>query len=240
MPKVFAHMVTKDESDRYLTLVLEWLNTFTDAVHIYDDCSSDDTVSIAREAGAIVSVRDPNSVSFMDDESEFRGDAWYDMSERLTPNEGDIILAVDADEFPVAWEGERDVLLAHARDDSWDALAVRIPEVWDQGYNCLYTRTDGFWGDISGIRVARYDPEARFGTVKLAGGSVPLGGSKLPAIKMVPDFQILHFGYARKQDREAKYQRYTGRVGHSNQHIESILRNPVLEAWEGKVPFIYD
>jgi hypothetical protein len=49
---------------------------------------------------------------------------------------------------------------------------------------------------------------------------------------------VLHFGYARREDVETKYRRYSGlyQHGHSDRHIQSIPQPPTLKPWDGPVP----
>jgi hypothetical protein len=49
----------------------------------------------------------------------------------------------------------------------------------------------------------------------------------------------MHYGYAREEDRQAKYDRYTSVLnnGHSSAHIQSILQLPTLEpVTHGRIP----
>ena len=49
---------------------------------------------------------------------------------------------------------------------------------------------------------------------------------------------VLHLGYAKDEDKQNKYKRYSSLAqhGHNNSHIESIIKEPKLELWQGITP----
>lgn len=229
---IYGVVVTKNESDRYLSQSLKRLSAIVDGLYVYDDQSEDDTTVVAESLGATVRVRSDDEESFSEDEARFRSNALRCMVSDLDIKRGDWILSLDADEMVYAEGPQRDAL---ERLTQGDPVAWRFPvrEVFDVGpMSTPYIRVDGFWGDISGVRLFKYDGDLSFRARGMGCGSVPTKFNKLAAD--ADDVGILHFGYARQEDRVTKYARYFGAAGHSVKHIDSILRPPVLVRWDGQ------
>lgn len=235
--RIIAQVVSGNEADRYLTPCLDWLSTIVDDIHVYDDRSTDGSVQIAR-AISHVTVRDERRPSFDENEGLFRQDAWWAMERTLKPAEDDWVFAVDTDEFPVGLLGafqDRDCLEVDIEDSHGHPVQHKIVEVFDRNDSGLWYRTDGFWGTITGKRLAPYRPAGHFEPVQRGGGSLPtyINGPAWQARQSV----ILHLGYARPSDREAKFGRYSAEAGiHASTHIKSIVTAPSLARWEGIIP----
>lgn len=229
---IYGITVTRNESDRYLDQSLRKLNGIVDVSYVYDDASEDNTVDVANVCGSTVRVRSEDEESFMEDEALFRSNALRSMVADLEVQKGDWILSVDADEMLYAHEGSvRRSLdaLTVAGPDSW---RFPIKEVFDIGtLGSPYVRVDGYWGDINGVRFFRYDGDLSFRHKGMGCGSVPTKFAK--SAVSTSDVGLLHFGYAREEDRVVKYARYFGAPGHSIKHVDSILRPPVLVRWDG-------
>ena len=116
------------------------------------------------------------------------------MGETLGLTKGDVVLAIDADEIVAltAHTDGRSALLWNINNaPKADGFRVKIYEsfgVDDDGTPLV--RTDGWWGDISGVRLAKW----REGSFKGGGGSgsVP----HCPAIEPAVAFSIVHLGYS--------------------------------------------
>ena len=226
--RTIATFVMRNEEHRYLNACLKWTSQFVDDIFVFDDQSTDDSVAIARQYGP-VAVRHGSTASFLQNESEFREAAWMTMQNTLEPERGDIILALDTDEF-VIMNGFNLTL------EIGEVLQVPIHEVFGVKENVPMIRTDGYWGGISGQRVLVYDNnEAIFANRRMGCGSLPIT-AVVPSKKPVEGISILHYGYCRAEDRRQKYERYKGLPGHSAAHIESILQTPKLEEWRGVRP----
>jgi glycosyltransferase involved in cell wall biosynthesis len=236
-------MVTKNEADRYLGLALSALRPVVDEVFVFDDISSDTTVSIAEEHGCVCTSRHPTGPSFLEHEGRFRQMAWDVFEAALEPEIGDWILAIDADEIVTAIGNPRELLLEAAEASNGRgelARQIPIPEVFDVRDGVPFVRLDGYWGKIVGTRFFAYQPNGKFSERAMASGSEPL--YIRPYIgPIVEGFWLLHLGYARKADQIAKSQRYTERVGHSDAHVASILKEPRLAKWTGpSIPRLHD
>lgn len=240
-PRVHGLLCVRNEADRYLKTCIEWNKTFLDTLFVYDDQSTDDTAEIARSLGAWVETRPDNRLSFLEHEGEFRQASWEAFEIAMNPDVGDWVLAFDADEFLIGPRGlDAGWLLRHTAA----SLAVNhslgcrlvIREVFgiDEASGAPLVRTDGFWGGITGLRLFQYRTGGRFTNRKLGCGSTPFYVEPIEDSSLL---ELLHFGYARQEDRIAKHDRYFDQPGHNKTHIDSILGEPVLVPWQGEVPF---
>jgi len=224
--RIWGVMVTRNEADRYLLPVLNALDPIVDDLFILDDESTDNTVAIAKDWGASVL---PAKTPFMKNESLCREEALHAMETLFDPRVGDWVLSLDADEM-LAFEGD-----PRKRMEELAALGksirFRVAEVFRVEDGKPFIRTDGFWGDIDGVRFYPWHNGGTFENKTLAGGSIPTYAQN--NVYRVTDPVILHYGYAREEDRVKKYARYIGTSGHNTAHVDSILRPPTLKAWKG-------
>lgn len=234
---VFGLMVTRNEADRYLAASVAWLGGLTDAVIVFDDLSTDATVEVAEAAGAYVARRTETHPSFLENESQFRQAAWAALQHYFDPTPADWVLSVDADEFVVSntKPASAAVLAAIDYGDAEGAESIDLPvaEVFDMVGPRPMVRTDGQWAYIRATRLCRWQHRTVFADVQLAGGSLPKIAS--PALRL-GDPVILHAGYRRLEDRHAKHARYREHAGHSQAHVDSILKPGIYEPWSTPIP----
>lgn len=244
-------MVTKNEANRYLASCLDWHRNLLDAIAVVDDTSDDGTGDVARRYGAVVFTRPEGVGSFLEHEGRFRT---YAMSalEVLGVRDGDWVLALDADEFlvsngePARANLEEFIDAAEAEDKN--AVSVMIPEVWEattspaQVLTEPKVRIDGWWNSNRAPRLWRYARGAAAADKRMGCGSAPVYVSSstswpAPAERL----ELLHYGYATKEDRYLRYRRYTAmrNHGHNQSHIESIIREPDLMAYARRYPHVY-
>lgn len=230
--RILGHMVIKNELDRYLRESLAALCETCDAVMVYDDGSDDGTTEYLWELtgrhGLWHDRRAEGRPSFAEDESQFRQDGWRLMGRSLNADETDWVLSLDADELLVGGD-VRGLLEAFAEQHPDDIASFPVREIFDVRDGRCFMRTDGYWGSIRANRFVRYQAAATFDPRLEGGGSLP----SLPKTRTCPadGLEILHFGYARAADREAKYARYAAGRGHNRSHVQSILRRPTLVEW---------
>lgn len=234
---IFSYMVIKNEMDRYLRLAVKELMRHVDGLVIYDDRSDDLTTENMREICGLGNVtfmiRDWLSFSFLENEAEFRQDAWTLMEKAFRPRQDDWILTLDADEFLRSSLPLRQI--CSETSPEVQALRCRVHEMWGTGDDDQI-RVDGFWPTIEATRLCRYDPGARFRTVDSEGRRLPMGRGSLPEVGRTDKdsrFDILHYGYASAEDREIKYRRYSARQGHTPRHVRSIIEPPILAPLQG-------
>jgi len=232
---IVGHMVMRNEADRYLQASLTQLLKFCDEVVVVDDQSDDDSVEIARDLGCKVIVRPNEILSFLQDETYFRSYAWWAMTKELKLSNKDWIIALDADEYIY---GGPDLI---SEVKNYDSISVPIREVWD--VDPIQLRVDGFWDTNSHNRIVKYNPSFRFENSGSGTGSVPTGKYNTEIHDKHSPLMILHFGYTTPEDRQTKYERYTGMKnhGHNEKHIRSIIGTPTLieagtlvKFWRGK------
>lgn len=237
---LLAHLVAKNEADRYLDAALAALPT--ELVHVYDDCSTDATVEVARNHGALVGTRGPSEPSFMDHEGMFRQAAWRSFESHLLPQLGDWVLAMDCDEFVVCGGdvgASIDWAIAVAHELGAIAVDLPIPEIWDLADGQAWQRLDGYWGMLSAPRLFAYRPGGRFVDQAMACGSVPTYVREGFVSQQTCGLAIAHLGYLDPADRATKYQRYSGVRGHSSSHVKSICQTAQLGVVDWKMPAVW-
>lgn len=248
--RVLCQTVVRNEASRYWDSWLDWhVPIFgEDCVHVYDDHSDDDdeTVGMAIDAGVSV-TSDDDAPRFLEHEGRCRQRAWNAMEALLGPEPGDWVFCIDSDEFLVGRSDERNSLYRAcewANHQRRGAYVVSIPEVFyseveDGKMTKLAVRVDGWWNKIAGTRLFAWHAGGVFADKVMASGSEP---TYVPAAARtsLQDMWLLHYGYARLEDRKAKYLRYTvSPGGHANTHVQSILSDPTLVRWDGPMIDVY-
>jgi glycosyltransferase involved in cell wall biosynthesis len=236
MTKVYGLIVIKNEADRYLDSCLNWMSKFFDEIFIYDDQSSDNSIEIAKNYGKVM-VRPDNVSSFIEDESKFRFAAWSSFEEILNPIPGEWIFSFDADEFIVNGNNIQKAI-NYAKQKNFVGISIPFPEIFDIIDNIPYIRIDGFWNKIRGPRLFEYRNNGKWNTKSMGCGSEPTYVAAGPISQMNFDIHVLHYGYANKNDRDEKWNRYSNLSfhGHNDSHIKSIIESPTLKPWTGDIP----
>lgn len=223
--RIFGLTVGKNEADRYLHAMLSNTSRYVYQHFFYDDDSTDRTVAaVLYHPQCVVYRREINTPSFMEHEAMFRAAAWAAFEETMTPVLGDWVLILDCDEFFVD-RTPLPLLPEYLQTISASGVMLNIHEVFgydDEGTPLI--RIDRLWGTIHAPRLFPYRPGAQFSMQRMGAPAVPTYVMAGPWAN-TENFSILHYGYARREDQLAKYERYSSRSdnGHSNIHIESIL-----------------
>ena len=240
---IFGLMVMKNEASRYLEKCLEWNRPFVDELFVYDDCSTDSSVEIAK--GYATVVRQDGDVGFMEHEGKFREQAWRAFESEMNPINGDWVLSFDADEMLTTRRssspGDVRAELDKVVDTSGLSVSIEIPflEMFQVDQAGIHSyRIDGFWGTIKAQRFFAYKEGGFFSPKAMGCGSAPTYVSTGPCRGTSRDLLFLHYGYALFDDRTSRYDRYSSLVesGHNPRHIESILQHPTLSRWYGPHP----
>lgn len=244
MVRIVGHMVVRNELHRYLPRTLDWLSReITSEIAVYDDQSDDGTWEFLESSGlAAVARRRDDVPSFQETESSVRRAAWEFMERAVQPQAGDWILALDADEFLVADQpGQLIEQINHAIEaclaEGFRAINLTVREVFGYDGSTPLIRTDQYWDQIRACRLVQWDHGGQFLPVPEGGGSVPNNWQNWRFY--ATGLSLLHYGYAREQDRQAKFDRYRTSPfgGHNPTHIASILRPGRLVPWTGQTPF---
>jgi glycosyltransferase involved in cell wall biosynthesis len=249
---LYALMPVRNEADRWLDLTLFDLTQIEIPILVCDDQSTDSTIEVAHRYRNVTVVERPDDVpSFLEYESKFRQWCWN----QLPCKEGDWVLCLDADEFLVSvgegqdhaegyWLRQYIKALEGLEEQfgfSWPC-SFTVREVWDFDENGdALIRTDGWWAANEPIRLVKWFPDATYDDAKMASKAVPNHpnyGSVFHSQDPGPSrLTVLHYGYAKDQDKQAKYERYKAHpAGHNPVHIESILARPTLEPWINETP----
>lgn len=229
--KLVASMIVRNELHRYLGLVIEHLQTYADEICVLDDGSTDGSDEYLRDQGCNVLANDGPAFN------EHEGAARQRLLAHTMTAEPDWILAIDADEFV----GDPYRLRAAIEDAgnarlSPPAFTLDMQEVWEATPEVLAIRQDGGWrshGCPILFRVPRLPQERRQGwkinPKRLSSGREPMAVRRNYGLARGSGSAILHFGWARLSERQARYARYVELDGgkyHAGSHIESIMAPP--------------
>lgn len=218
--RVLALTVGHNEEKRYLKKMLQHTHQYVDGHFFYDDRSTDRTASIAAEYARTV-IRPHDVSSFALNEGAFREAAWYQFEQRMVPEVGDWVLVIDCDEFLIV-NGPLKGLIADVLE-RFVGIDLNIKEVFGRTeWDVPLVRIDRLWGTIHAPRLFRYQPNGSYAWGEVGVPAVPSYAQRGPWANTEDAF-LAHYGYATQKDQETKYARYSGRGGHSNAHVQSIL-----------------
>lgn len=224
---IYAQMVGRNESSRFLEDVLQRLSNQVDKIIFTDDCSTDNTPEIAAKYAEVFTTPEP---LFAVHEGRLRANAWGNL-EKFAKT-GDWVIAIDCDEklFHIDETPIEKVL----SQSEFDVVNVRFYHMWNE----TQYRVDKLWAPNNSSRIFRYKENAGFNNRALACGSEPTYVSKWLTTGnywLHSGLVMQHLGYTRDEDKTSKYARYSNLDGgkfHNIDHINSIIDpNPVLIKW---------
>jgi glycosyltransferase involved in cell wall biosynthesis len=228
--KIIAQMVGRNEEKRFLKEVLQRLSVQVDEIVFTDDCSEDNTYSIASNFCHTYKTNEP---TFQVHEGRLRSFAWNNLSKHAKP--GDWIIAIDCDEMLYSKNNlnSLDIKSILSKSEK-DVVNVRFYHMW----NFTQYRVDKLWAPNNSSRIFRFVSGGIFADKVLASGSEPTYVSNWIMQKnfwVDSGLVMQHLGYIHNEDKEKKYERYSNLDGgkfHNLNHINSILdNNPVLINW---------
>lgn len=222
-------MVVKNEEHRYLRRVLESAREYIDEAVIIDDASTDKTAHICKE---VLKNRQlhliKNSVSKFGNEVTLRKQQWEETI-RTNP---EWIINLDADEmFERKFKHEVKKLVS-APDA--DAYFFRLYDFWSE----THYRSDKFWCAhqyYKWLFLIRYRPDA-----PVSWPNTPQHCGRFPSMQFSSPkkshLRIKHYGWAREEDRLAKYERYQkldpgAKYGWKEQYESILDPSPNLALW---------
>jgi glycosyltransferase involved in cell wall biosynthesis len=228
--KIYAQMVGRNEESRYLKEVLERLSQQVDHIIFTDDCSDDNTLSIAKQYCSTFQTPEP---LFTKHEGQLRAFAWGNLSEFAKV--GDWIVAIDCDEMLYKKEDLDSLNIREVLDKSeFDVVNVKFYHMWNEGQY----RQDKLWAPNNSSRIFRFKENGGFLNRKLACGSEPSYVRDWISQRnywLNSGLIMKHMGYQKDEDKQSKYDRYStidrGEF-HNIKHIESIIDvSPTLITW---------
>ncbi len=225
--RLVAYMVAAPlECDRYLRLAVESLAEFCDEIRVWAD-GSPETVRAALR-GTPADVEGTEEGRFWFHEGNVRQLA-YEWALRSDPT---YVLAIDADEFVADGRALRAALKEH--EAVVEVAALCMQEIWAANPGSLTVRMDGGWNPHPIPIVWKPRPTWRIPNKAHASGRTPAEVLSRWDRSFCPA-EILHFGWANKAERAARYQRYadTAGFGHNSRHVRSIMDASVSECHMG-------
>ena len=215
--KLVASLIVHNELGRYLVPCVQSLASFCDEIRVWDDGSTDGTrEALARHPAVKVTGTDERR--FFDHEGLAR-QAALEWTMEANPTH---VLAIDADELIL--EGEK--LRAQLEHSEVWSLCMR--EVWKARRETLEIRQDGGWCEHP-VPILWRVPRMLSNRWRIPNRALASGRTPAPVSHLRPrftDVAIYHFGWACKDDRRDRYERYVrhdnGRF-HRNSHIQSIM-----------------
>jgi hypothetical protein len=213
-------MLVRNEAGRYLRTVLESALPWVDAVAILDDASTDSTVLECQEllkgAESLIRIR---TESGFDQEWAVRQELWG-IAMSMRP---DWVLVLDADEVLDIGAGPTIRAFTESPEVNW--LAFPLYDMW----SATHYRDDALWTAHNRhfCMATRVWPEVAYHWATSAQHCGRLPANALRGAGAFAEARILHMGWSRQVDREAKFLRYlkldpTGVYGSMAQY-ESIL-----------------
>lgn len=222
---IVGHMVVGGgEAGRYLRQVIDRSKAWVDLLAVALDVSAGPAEEeIIRESGAAFTRLDN---AWAEHEGRCRQEAWDWMTLIARPQETDHILLFDADEVVFDPATVRAVHRLHPGKK----IGFTFYEMWGP----RHYRIDGHWKPYDAHVMIPFIPGGTFRDRPIASGREPQYSHTVVPTSGVPVSPMLHFGYAREEDRRAKYDRYmsldAGRY-HSLSHLKSIVTPPSLAEW---------
>ncbi|HRD56065.1 MAG TPA: glycosyltransferase [Parachlamydiaceae bacterium] len=229
LPKITLSMIVHNEADKYLRRVLEAAKPYISNAVIIDDASSDNTAAVCEEVLAGIPLHlVKNEKSMFTNEVELRK---LQFAETIK-TDPEWILVLDADEiFENKFKDEIQNLLSQK---DVDVYYFKLYDFWDEEHY----RDDQYWSAHHHYRpfLIRYKPDVDYVWKETTQhcGRFPLNIYNM-AYK-ASELRLKHFGWAKKENRIAKYTRYQqldpdARYGWKEQYDSILDEHPNLVKW---------
>lgn len=228
-PKLTLSMIVHNESDKYLRRVLESAKPYITNAVIIDDASTDNTAEVCEEVLKGIPLHlVKNKKSLFANEIELRK---LQFEETIKTNP-EWILVLDADEiFEDKFKDEIPNLLSQK---DVDVYYFKLFDFWNEEHY----RDDEYWSAHHHYRpfLIRYKPDIEYIWKETAQhcGRFPLNIYNMA--HKLSELRLKHFGWAKKENRVAKYARYQqldpdARYGWKEQYESILDEQPNLIKW---------
>lgn len=232
-PKITLSMIVKNEASRYLRPVLESAKEYiTDAV-IIDDGSTDDSVAVCEEVLKDIPLKlVRNEQSKFAKEYSLRKQQW----EETVKTNPEWILILDSDE--IFEDSFKDQVKHMVADDKVNSYLFRLYDFWDSDHY----RDDQYWSAHYHFYpfLVRYNEALSYSFQQKDQhcGRFPIEVYAY-SNQVVSPLRLKHYGWSKKEDREAKYKRYQqldpeARFGWKEQYDSILDESPNLVTWQEK------
>jgi hypothetical protein len=217
---VASMMVGPGELHRYLSIAVEHAASYCDEVRIrWEGLIDADTTFPGADGLAPISILARRESTFYGHEGRARQEL-LDWTLEANPTH---VLAIDADELVA----DPSAVRAACERGGAGAYHLCMQEVWNARPDGLDLRMDGGWGE--GDVPILWEPGRLRGPLVLPDRALACGRTPT-ALNGVPRLHscsaILHFGWANRAERAARYQRYVIHDGgrfHAKAHLDSIM-----------------
>jgi glycosyltransferase involved in cell wall biosynthesis len=198
---VTLSMVVRNEGNRYLKRALRRHKSLITSAVIIDDASTDNTAMVCEEILHDIPLKIiTNKTSRFSNEITLRKQQW----EETTETNPEWILNLDADELVESTLTERLPIITN--QSMYDAVYFRLYDMWSE----THYREDGYWCAHKKYRpfLVRFKKGGNY-----IWNEIPQHCGRFPVT--VNDYshfysavKIQHFGWAKEEERKAKYNRY--------------------------------
>lgn len=223
--KIIGAMLVRNESGRYLAQVLCKMRRICDKIVVVDDCSEDNTAQICQCYGCKVYQ---GNESLWGTNELFRRKQLWDLATKEA-DDGDWILVLDADEIIDGIDLLKGSI-SQATTQNADCVAFNLYDMWDESHY----REDLCWDAHTKLSIIciKYHASKEYIWPELT-----LHCGRFPAnsysVVLPTGARILHYGWAKPEDRQSKYARYMkidpeGKMGNLAQYQSILDEHPNL------------
>lgn len=205
MPRLVSALMTRNEAgpDRFLRRVLRRCQSFSDAIVVLDDGSTDETVQVCEEHGASVWRRDAEHPAW-GHEASARANLWNLGVEACQGRDDAWLLIVDADQELM---GDPRPLLQTTQVNTW---CFTLYDLWSE----TEYREDNFWRAHQIARPWLFAPKrvpqgwvAQWPDAQVHTGHCPANWPMLAGVAP-PSVHWRHYAYSSPELRKQKHEAY--------------------------------
>ena len=190
--------VRNEERSGHLARFLEWNMPLFDHLVAYDDCSTDQTVSMLEKSGADVIKGD-----FRTFQSELHIKSSLLSRALLCFPDTEWFLWLDADELLLESREKLELLLNESESLGFDGIELPLVNLWRTDYQF---RTDSGFNDLTNVRLWKNNQQLKF--IIKPGLHHLLHPSGMKRIRHYESLRVLHYGFSSDYNILAKFHAY--------------------------------